>query len=54
MDATFTGAPGVSSVVTATYLATEPDLGFLVEIGDVPPGFSMPEPERVYPEEELP
>lgn len=55
LDATFEGAPGVDSVVTATYLATEPDLGFLLEIGDVPPGFSMPAPERVYPDEkELP
>jgi methylmalonyl-CoA/ethylmalonyl-CoA epimerase len=50
LDARFAGAPGVSSVVTATYLATEADLGFLLEIGDVPPGFAMPEPERVYPD----
>ncbi len=49
LDATFAGAPGVSSVVTATYLSTERDLGFLLEIGDVPAGFSMPQPELVYP-----
>ncbi len=49
LDATFAGAPGVSSVVTATYLATEDDLGFLLEIGDIPAGFAMPEPERVHP-----
>jgi len=35
--------------VTGTYLATEADLGFILEIADVPPGFSMPEPDYVYP-----
>jgi catechol 2,3-dioxygenase-like lactoylglutathione lyase family enzyme len=49
LDATFAGAPGIDSVVTATYLGTEDDLGFLLEIGDVPTGFAMPEPELVYP-----
>ena len=49
LDATFAGAPGVQPVVTATYLSTDADLGFLLEIGDVPDGFAMPEPELVYP-----
>jgi methylmalonyl-CoA/ethylmalonyl-CoA epimerase len=50
LDAIFAGAPGVSSHVTATYLATETELGFLLELGDVPEGFAMPEPESIYPE----
>jgi methylmalonyl-CoA/ethylmalonyl-CoA epimerase len=49
LDATFAGAPGVSSIVTATYLGTEAELGFVLELGDVPEGFAMPEPESVYP-----
>jgi methylmalonyl-CoA/ethylmalonyl-CoA epimerase len=49
LDASFAGAPGVMSRVRATYLATEPDLGFLLEIADVPAGFSMPPAEQTYP-----
>jgi hypothetical protein len=49
LDATFDGAPGVAGVVRATYLDTRDDLGFVLEIGDVPVGFAMPEPEVVYP-----
>lgn len=54
LDATFTGGPGVSSVVTATYLQTEAELGFLLEIGDVPAGFAMPEPDSIHPATPLP
>jgi hypothetical protein len=36
--------------VTGAYLGTEADLGFTVEIADMPAGFSMPEPEYVYPD----
>jgi len=49
LDATFAGVPGVQPVVAATYLSTEADLGFLLEIGDMPAGFAMPEPELVHP-----
>jgi methylmalonyl-CoA/ethylmalonyl-CoA epimerase len=49
LDATFAGAPGVNSTVTATYLGTEAELGFVLELGDVPDGFAMPEPESHYP-----
>jgi len=52
LDASFEGAPGVESTVTATYFGTEAELGLLLEVGDVPKGFAMPEPERLYPEEE--
>ncbi len=52
LDASFDGAPGVESRVTATYLDTEDELGVLLEIADVPPGFAMPEPERTYPAHE--
>jgi hypothetical protein len=49
LDATFAGAEGATSEVQATYFATERELGFLLELADVPPGFSMPPPERTYP-----
>jgi hypothetical protein len=49
LKAEFEGAPGVQSAFVGTYLATEEDLGFIVEIGHAPAGFSMPEPELVYP-----
>ena len=49
LDATFAGADGVTAEVKATYFATERELGFLLELADVPPGFSMPPPERTYP-----
>jgi len=47
MDASFDGAPGVESTVSATYFDTLDELGFALEIGRVPPGFAMPEPELV-------
>lgn len=34
---------------TAKYLSTEADLGFTVEIADIPPGFAPPPPDYVYP-----
>ncbi len=49
MSAEFAGAPGIRSVFAGTYLHTDDDLGFIVEIGHAPEGFSMPEPELVYP-----
>jgi methylmalonyl-CoA/ethylmalonyl-CoA epimerase len=49
LDAEFTGAPGVSSTFVGTYYDTRDDLGLVVEIGRMPPGFAMPPPELVYP-----
>jgi hypothetical protein len=49
LTAEFTGAPGVEGAFEGTYLATECDLGLVVEIGRAPDGFAMPGPERVYP-----
>ena len=43
------GEPGVSS--SATYLATQEDVGFIIEVSDLPPGFVMPEPDYVHPAE---
>jgi methylmalonyl-CoA/ethylmalonyl-CoA epimerase len=34
---------------TAKYLSTESDLGFVVEIADVPAGFRPPAPDYIYP-----
>jgi catechol 2,3-dioxygenase-like lactoylglutathione lyase family enzyme len=47
LDASFDGAPHVESTVSATYFDTTDELGFTLEIGSVPPGFAMPEPELV-------
>jgi methylmalonyl-CoA/ethylmalonyl-CoA epimerase len=49
LEADFAGAEGIDSRVRSTYLSTERDLGFLLEIADVPDGFAMPPPERTYP-----
>lgn len=51
LDAEFAGAPGVESRFVGTYYDTRDDLGLVVEIGHMPGGFAMPEPERVYPED---
>ncbi len=51
MKAGFDGAPGSPSKFDCTYFDTRADLGFVVEIGCAGPGFSMPEPEAVYPAE---
>jgi hypothetical protein len=50
LEAEFPQPGGAGPPLVATYHATEPDLGFTVEIGQVPPGFAMPEPEYVYPQ----
>jgi catechol 2,3-dioxygenase-like lactoylglutathione lyase family enzyme len=49
IDADFAGADGIESRVRATYFSTEHELGFLLEIADVPDGFAMPPPESAYP-----
>jgi methylmalonyl-CoA/ethylmalonyl-CoA epimerase len=49
LRATFAGGQPDGPRVTGAYLATESDLGFTVEIAEMPAGFSMPEPEYVYP-----
>jgi methylmalonyl-CoA/ethylmalonyl-CoA epimerase len=51
MHATFAGGAPEGPRVTGAYLGTEADLGFTVEIAEMPAGFSMPEPEYVYPAE---
>ena len=43
------GPGGDASPLSATYFATDADLGFTVEIVKVPERFAMPEPELVYP-----
>ena len=47
--AQFKGASGDGPLLTMTYLATEAELGFTLEIAHAQPGFSMAEPEYVYP-----
>lgn len=49
LDASFSGAPGINSVFEGMYFSTEPDLGFILEIGHAPDGFTMAAPESVYP-----
>jgi hypothetical protein len=49
LRANFKGGSEDGPQLTGTYLGTEQDLGFVLEIANVPPGFSMPEPEYVYP-----
>lgn len=49
LDAAFAGAPGSDGTVRATYFDTGQELGFTLEIADVPQGFAMPDPELVYP-----
>jgi hypothetical protein len=50
-DGTFTGKSPDADRVRGMYFDTTDDLGFLLEIGDAPPGFSMPDPDYVYPPE---
>jgi catechol 2,3-dioxygenase-like lactoylglutathione lyase family enzyme len=45
LDAAFSGAEGIESHVRATYFSTERDLGFVLEIADVPDGFVLPPAE---------
>jgi methylmalonyl-CoA/ethylmalonyl-CoA epimerase len=49
LDATFRGGSPDGERVRGMYFDATDDLGFLLEIGQAPPGFSMPEPEYVYP-----
>jgi methylmalonyl-CoA/ethylmalonyl-CoA epimerase len=49
MHATFAGASPEGPRVTAAYLGTEAELGFMLEVVRMPAGFSMPEPEYVHP-----
>jgi methylmalonyl-CoA/ethylmalonyl-CoA epimerase len=49
LEADFAGAPGLAGRFEGAYYGTEDELGFIVEIGQAPPGFAMPEPEEVYP-----
>jgi methylmalonyl-CoA/ethylmalonyl-CoA epimerase len=51
LDATFTGKHPDGDRVRGMYFDATGDLGFLLEIGDAPPSFSMPEPDYVYPPE---
>jgi methylmalonyl-CoA/ethylmalonyl-CoA epimerase len=41
------GDPAIRS--SATYHDTEADLGFMLEVAHMPPGYRIPEPESVYP-----
>jgi methylmalonyl-CoA/ethylmalonyl-CoA epimerase len=49
LHAEFAGAPGLDGSFTGTYFDTEPELGFVTEIGRAPEGFAMPPPESTYP-----
>jgi len=48
-DAAFAGADPDAVRFGARYYDTTGDLGFLLEVGDPPASFRMPEPTRVYP-----
>jgi methylmalonyl-CoA/ethylmalonyl-CoA epimerase len=48
-DGTFTGKSPDGDRVRGMYFDTTDDLGFLLEIGQAAPGFSMPDPDYVYP-----
>ena len=48
-DEEFAGAPGVEPRFRATYFDTEEELGFVLQIGQAPPAFEMPQPDEVYP-----
>jgi hypothetical protein len=50
LEAEFDAAAGVEGRFAGTYFDTDDDLGLIVEIGQAPPGFAMPDPEYVYPE----
>jgi methylmalonyl-CoA/ethylmalonyl-CoA epimerase len=43
------GGNAASTPLTATYFATDDELGFTTEVVGVPDQFAMPEPELVYP-----
>ncbi|HET6865495.1 MAG TPA: VOC family protein [Solirubrobacteraceae bacterium] len=48
-DGTFTGKSRGGDQVRGMYFDATDDLGFLLEIGQAAPGFSMPDPDYVYP-----
>jgi hypothetical protein len=48
-DAAFLGADPDGARFRARYYNTIGDLGFLLEVGDPPDGFRMPQPRYVYP-----
>ena len=50
-DATFRGGSPDGDRVRGMYFDARDDLGFLLEIAEAPPGFSMPQPDYVYPPE---
>jgi methylmalonyl-CoA/ethylmalonyl-CoA epimerase len=50
-DGTFTGKSPDGDRVRGMYFDATEDLGFLLEIAEAPPGFSMPNPDYVYPPE---
>jgi hypothetical protein len=45
---------GRTAVSTATYADTGTDLGFIVEIAELPAGAEMPEPDYTYPAQDAP
>jgi hypothetical protein len=49
MSAGFASGSDDDLAFTATYADTAADLGFLLELGEAPAGFTMPNPEAVYP-----
>jgi len=49
MNAEFASGGDDEQTFKATYLDTEADLGFLLELGEAPEGFTMPSPESLYP-----
>jgi hypothetical protein len=49
MSAEFAGGGADGLSFKATYVDTAADLGFLLELGEAPAGFTMPRPESVYP-----
>ncbi|MBV9680612.1 MAG: VOC family protein [Solirubrobacterales bacterium] len=49
MDAQFAGGSTDGPRLRGIYFDATDYLGCLLEIADVPPGFSMPEPDYVYP-----
>jgi methylmalonyl-CoA/ethylmalonyl-CoA epimerase len=48
-DAAFAGADPDGARFRARYYDTTGELGFLLEVGDPPDGFRMPEPRNAYP-----
>lgn len=47
-DAWFDGIDEDAGRAHATYFSTDGELGLTLELADLPPGFAMPEPERVH------